>query len=290
MQSYINTMRNLYAVRFFSYFCPQNELKAMNFKRPFILVSNDDGYHAKGINCLIDMLSDMADLLVCAPEYVRSGYSCAFSAATPLRLKLRRESEGYQMWSCNGTPVDCVKLAFSEFCRERKPDLVIGGINHGDNASVNTHYSGTMGVAMEGCMKGVPSVAFSLANHDSQADFEPLRPYVRQMVEELLRTGLPDGVCLNVNFPAIPSFKGVRMCRMARGEWINECSKSVHPFGYDYFWMAGSYSDMEPESRDTDSHALREGYVAVTPTRLDVTDYDMLNRLRAWETMMPARQ
>ena len=125
----------------------------MNNKRPLILISNDDGYHSKGINELMDMLKDIADLLVCAPESARSGYSCAFSATTPLRLKLRRKKEGVEVWSCNGTPVDCVKLALNQFCQERKPDMVIGGINHGDNASVNTHYSGTMGVTMEGCMK-----------------------------------------------------------------------------------------------------------------------------------------
>lgn len=257
----------------------------MNFNRPFILISNDDGYHAKGINCLIEMVSDIGDLLVCAPEHARSGFSCAFSATTPLRLKPRREREGVKVWSCNGTPVDCVKLAISELCGGRKPDLVIGGINHGSNASVNTHYSGTMGVVMEGCMKGIPSIAFSLSNHSNDADFEPLRPYVRQMVQNVLRDGLPDGICLNVNFPDLPAYQGVRMCRMARGEWVNECVKSRHPFGFDYFWMAGSYSDMEPQSPDTDSHALSQGYVAVTPTRLDVTAHEMLSQLKDWENM-----
>ena len=146
--------------------------------KPLILISNDDGYHAKGINSLIDMVADFGDILVCAP---------AFSATTPLRLKLRREREGMQMWSCNGTPVDCVKLALSELCNGRKPDLVLGGINHGDNASVNSHYSGTMGVVREGCMKYIPSVAFSLCNHDDNADFEPLRNYVKSIVSGVLR-------------------------------------------------------------------------------------------------------
>ena len=140
----------------------QIKCKFMNDYRPLILISNDDGYHARGINCLMDMLSDMADLLVCAPESARSGFSCAFSATTPLRLKLRRRREGVDVWSCNGTPVDCVKLALDSLCDGRKPDMVIGGINNGDNASVNTHYSGTMGVATEGCMKYIPSVALSL--------------------------------------------------------------------------------------------------------------------------------
>ena len=133
-------------------------------ERPLILISNDDGYHAKGINCLIEWMRDLGDVIVCAPERARSGFACAFSATTPLTLKLRRKMEGVEVWSCNGTPVDCVKMALAELC-PRKPDLVIGGINHGDNASVNTHYSGTMGVTMEGCMKYIPSIAFSICDY-----------------------------------------------------------------------------------------------------------------------------
>ena len=118
-------------------------------KRPLILISNDDGYHAPGIKMLVNIVKDMADVLVCAPEAARSGYSCAFSATAPLRLKLRHNMGDTVVWSCNGTPVDCVKLALDQFCRERRPDLILGGINHGDNSSVNNHYSGTMGVPLD---------------------------------------------------------------------------------------------------------------------------------------------
>ena len=249
----------------------------MNIKRPLILISNDDGYHAKGINSLIDMLRDMADIIVCAPESARSGYATAFSTTVPLRLKLRRKEEGMEMWSCNGTPVDCVKLALDQFMSERRPDLVVSGINHGDNASVNVHYSGTMGVTLEGCMKYIPSIGFSLCDFSSDADFEPLRPSVRRIVAKVLAEGLPKGVCLNVNFPKLREFKGVRTCRMAMGTWFNECAKMRHPHGYDYFWMTGEYRNDEPEADDTDNWALTHGYVAVTPTRIDVTDYDTLH-------------
>lgn len=129
----------------------------MENKKPFILISNDDGYQAKGINSLVDMIRDMADILVCAPESGRSGMACAFSANDPLVLVPQRQEEGLEVWSCNGTPVDCVKLALEELCKEHRPQMVIGGINHGDNASVNAHYSGTMGVTLEGCMKYIPS-------------------------------------------------------------------------------------------------------------------------------------
>ncbi len=255
----------------------------MNTKKPLILVSNDDGYHAKGINSLIGMLADMADIIVCAPESARSGFSCAFSATIPLRLKLRRQSEGVQVWSCNGTPVDCVKLALDQLFNDRKPDMVIGGINHGDNASVNTHYSGTMGVTLEGCMKYIPSVAFSLCDQDDNADFEPLRQLVRSITRKVLDNGLPKGVCLNVNFPKATSFAGVKVCRMARGTWGNECVKMHHPRGYDYFWMIGHYTNDEPDADDTDNWALRHGYVAITPTHVDVTAYEMIDTINGWQ-------
>lgn len=254
----------------------------MNNDKPVILLSNDDGYHAKGLNSLIDMLSDMAYLFVCAPESARSGYSCAFSATQPLRLKQRRKREGMEMWSCNGTPVDCVKLALDQFFAGRKPDMVIGGINHGDNSSVNTHYSGTMGVTTEGCMKYIPSVAFSLCDFSEDADFSPLRGTVRAIVSRVLAEGLPEGVCLNVNFPKAPAFRGVSICRMCHGTWDHECVKMRHPHGYDYFWMTGHYTNDEPESTDTDQWALAHGYVAVTPTRIDVTAYETMERLRGW--------
>ena len=251
-------------------------------ERPLILISNDDGYQAKGILCLVEMLRDMADIMVCAPDSARSGFSCAFSATTPLRLALQQKSEGVEIWSCNGTPVDCVKMGLANVCT-RKPDMIIGGINHGDNASVNTHYSGTMGVTMEGCMKYIPSVAYSLCDHRDDADFEPLRPYIRQFTEKVLRKGLPKGICLNINFPLAQSFQGVRVCRMAYGSWCNETTLCHHPRGYDYWWMVGHYRNDEPEQEDTDRWALDHGYVAITPTHMDVTAYEFLKQKNDWE-------
>ena len=261
----------------------------MEIKRPLLLISNDDGYQAKGIRSLVDMLSDMADILVCAPEEARSGYSCAFSATTPLRLRLRERRQGLEVWSCNGTPVDCVKMALAELA-ERKPDMVIGGINHGDNASVNTHYSGTMGVTLEGCMKYIPSVAFSLCDFREDADFEPLRPLVRYITRRVLDDGLPQGVCLNVNFPLAERYEGVRVCRMAHGTWTSEVTRCHHPRGYDYWWMVGHYQNDEPQAEDTDNWALTHGYVAITPTQIDVTAYQAMGQLWSWAEGCPSSQ
>ncbi|MBP3776432.1 MAG: 5'/3'-nucleotidase SurE [Prevotella sp.] len=251
--------------------------------KPFILISNDDGYQAKGINCLIEMIHDIADILVCAPDGARSGYACAFSASTPLTLTPRKKEEGVEVWSCSGTPVDSVKLALEELCHHRRPQMIIGGINHGDNASVNTHYSGTMGVTLEGCMKYIPSVAFSLCDHAADADFRPLEPFIRKIVRKVLDEGLPKGVCLNVNFPVTDRFKGVRVCRMAPGTWYDEVVKCRHPRGYDYWWMVGQYRNDEPEAENTDNWALRHGYVAITPTKIDVTSYEMIERMKDWD-------
>ena len=260
--------------------------RKMEVKKPLILVSNDDGYHAKGLRSLVAMLTDFADVVVCAPDAGRSGFAGAFSVAKLLLLKKRKDVAGAPVWSSNGTPVDCVKLAFSELFAERQPDLILSGINHGDNAAVNVHYSGTMGVVIEGCLKGLPSVGFSLADPDEDADFEPLRPYVRDIVGRVLAEGLPKEVCLNVNFPRAQTFKGVKVCRMNRGTWVNECEKRTHPHGYDYFWMAGHFQSDEPEAQDTDHWALKNGYVAIVPTRIDVTCYDSLQRMKAWEKEM----
>lgn len=271
--------------------------------RKLILISNDDGYEAKGLRCLVDMLRPLADIVVCAPEGPRSGFSCAFSATTPLLLNLRHKEPGVEIWSCNGTPVDCVKMALSQILT-RRPDMVIGGINHGDNGSVNSHYSGTMGVTMEGCMKYIPSVAYSLCDHNADADFEPLRPYIRRFTERILNEGLPKDVCLNINFPLLKKdseatecaegtdspavsasrFKGIKVCRMAHGSWLNEVTKCHHPRGYDYYWMVGHYRNDEPEAEDTDNWALTHGYIAITPTHIDVTNHDaLLNMKDSWE-------
>ena len=189
-----------------------------------------------------------------------------------------------EVWSCNGTPVDCIKLALSELCHARRPDLILSGINHGDNASVNHHYSGTIGAAKEGCMKYIPSMALSTCNDDEDADLSYLQSDVLALVKRVMQEGLPKGVYLNVNFPAQPPFKGIKTCRMAHGSWVNEVERFTHPRNYDYFWMAGHYQNDEPASEDTDKWALAHGCVAVTPLKIDTTDYSFLQKMHGWDT------
>ncbi len=253
----------------------------MEIKRPLLLISNDDGYDSKGIRQLVEMISDLGDIIICAPDSARSGSSCAFTVTSPLRLQMVCKRPGLEVWSCSGTPADCVKLALAEIV-PRKPDMVIGGINHGDNASVNSHYSGTMGVTLEGCMKYIPSVAFSLCDQRADADFAPLRSYIRAITSRVLAEGLPEGVCLNVNFPLAPVFQGVKVCRMAHGTWLNEVTRCHHPRGYDYWWMIGNYRNDEPDADDTDNWALAHGFVAITPTTIDVTAYEAFSQIKNW--------
>ena len=254
----------------------------MNQQRPFILISNDDGYDSNGIRLLVDMVKDMAEVLVCAPDSGRSGFSCAFSATKYLLLNKQDNLGDVEVWSCNGTPVDCVKLAIDQLCNHRMPDLVLGGINHGDNSTVNNHYSGTVGIALEGCLKYIPSIAFSSCFYDVHANLEPLRPYIRAIVSRVLADGLPKGVCLNVNFPASEKFEGVKVCRMTYGRWVNEVVKAHHPRGYDYYWMVGNYQNDEPDAQDTDQWALNHNFVAITPTQIDVTAYEFVDVVKSW--------
>ena len=245
--------------------------------RPLILISNDDGYHAKGIKMLTDMVKGIGDIIVCAPDSARSGFSRAFSMS-PLSFK-KYSHEDYEdttidIYRCSGTPVDCVKMAYSQVC-PRKPSLVLGGINHGDNASTNSQYSGTVGIVIEGALKKIPSVAFSLCEYGDDLDFEPIRPLVQKIVKKVLAEGLPEYACLNVNVPT--DWNGeTKLCRMAHGHWRNEVEKRERPgSGTPYYWMTGYYQNDEPNAEDTDAWAIAHGYAAITPLTADHTCRDI---------------
>lgn len=253
----------------------------MKKEKPLILISNDDGFSSKGIDVLVKTLAGLGEIVVMAPDGPRSGASGAITSELPVRYNKVKEGQGLTVYKCTGTPVDCVKLALFELL-PRCPDLVIGGINHGDNSAVNVHYSGTMGVVIEGCLKGVPSIGYSLCDHDADADFNPMLPYVRRIAEEVLTHGLPKGICLNVNVPKTPVLKGVRICRQTDASWGNEWCRGKHPKGGEYFWLTGKFANNEPEAEDTDRWALEHDYVAITPIQIDMTAYGMIDELWTW--------
>lgn len=249
--------------------------------KPLILISNDDGIHAKGLHALIGMLSPLGNLFVVAPDRARSGASCSITSGYPIKQTLVRSEDGLTMYSCTGTPVDCVKLALDQMLG-RQPDLIVGGINHGNNATINIHYSGTVGIAIEGTLHGIPSIAYSLDNQSADADFTPLTSYIRRITSMVLEKGLPFGSCLNVNFPSAQAFAGTRICRMAYSSWIDEYTLCNHPHGEHYYWLGGECVNDEPDESDTDSWALERDFIAITPIKVDATDFELKGMLENW--------
>lgn len=250
--------------------------------RPVILVTNDDGYFAGGIRELIKIMRELGDVVVVAPDQPMSGTGHAITVRHPLRLHLLENSNGYQEYSCNGTPVDCVKLG-EQVVLKKKPDLMVAGINHGSNASINIIYSGTMASVLESAIGGVPSIGFSLMDYSSHADFSACKEYISVIARKVLEEGLPDGVCLNVNIPAVKKseIKGIQVCRQARSRWLEEFDTRRDPHDREYYWLTGIFEKLE-ESKDTDQWALENNYVSVVPVHYDFTASYALQTIKQW--------
>ena len=247
----------------------------MKPERPLIMVSNDDGVNAKGIRCLVETLTAFADVIVVAPDGARSGQSSAITCNLPLRMHQLPDWHGAQIYAVSGTPVDCVKLGLHTVM-PRKPDVMVCGINHGSNAGNCVIYSGTMGGVMEACMVGIPSVGFSLLDYASDADFTECRPIVTEITKRVARAGLPAGICLNVNIPAVAHVEGVKVVRAARGYWSEEYAGRTDPFGHPYWWLTGHFNNEEPDDPSTDEYWLARGYATVVPVRVDQSAIDMI--------------
>lgn len=248
-------------------------------ERPLILITNDDGVQAKGINELAECLADLGDLVIMAPDGPRSGMGSAITSQIPIQYSLVKKEKGLTIYSCTGTPVDCVKLAINEVL-ERKPDLLVSGINHGGNMAISIHYSGTMGAAAEGCVFGVPSIGVSLLDHHADADFSEACRLARMLARRVLKEGLPHGIYLNLNVPDISHVKGIKICRQADGRWTSEFIRSQNAAGKSVYWLSGAFENAKPIHRDNDTLALDSGYASLVPCKIDVTDYDFLNILK----------
>ena len=255
-----------------------------NNKKPLILITNDDGVHAKGIRSLIETMKPLGEIVVLAPDSARSGMSSAITSHVPLRVSQLKREENLTIYSCTGTPVDCVKLAINEIL-DRKPDLVISGINHGSNAAICVVYSGTMGAALEGCIFGIPSFGVSLTDHSLDADFSEAAKYARIVAEKILKEGLPEGVCLNVNVPDKDDIKGIKVCTQTPGRWISEFMKSKDATGKDIYWLTGVFDNFKPDDEGTDEWALDNGYVAIVPSKIDLTAHHVVDQLKHWEKL-----
>lgn len=252
-------------------------------KRPLILVTNDDGISAPGIRKLIKIMNSIGEVVVVAPDSPQSGMGHAITIDSTLLCDQIKMDDGPQNeYQCSGTPADCVKMAVREVLK-RKPDLCVSGINHGSNSSINVIYSGTMSAAIEAGIEGIPAIGFSLLDYSLDANFDQLEEDIIKITKNVLENGLPTGVVLNVNFPKseIP-FKGIKVCRQAKGNWVEDFDKRVNPMGKEYYWLTGKFVN-EDKGEDTDEWALANNYVSVVPTQFDFTAHHFIQHLNSWD-------
>ncbi|SFD29055.1 5'/3'-nucleotidase SurE [Flavobacterium phragmitis] len=256
----------------------------MKIQKPLILVTNDDGILAPGIRALISVMETIGEVIVVAPDKPQSAMGHAITVNNTLFIdKISKDDDAIAEYSCSGTPVDCVKLAVNEILK-RKPDLCVSGINHGSNSSINVIYSGTMSAAVEAGIEGIQSIGFSLLDFDWNADFEPIKSFVKRITLETLENKLPPGVVLNVNFPKLKEseIKGIKVCRQAKAYYAQKFDKRQTPFGKDYYWLAGKFVN-EDQGEDTDEWALANGYVSVVPVQFDLTAHHSIQQLNTWK-------
>lgn len=248
-----------------------------------ILVTNDDSIHSKGIKELVSVARLYGRVVVVAPDKPQSAMGHAITISNPLRIHEFSGFDGVEAYECSGTPVDCVKLAIFEIMK-RKPDLLLSGINHGENSSTNVLYSGTMSAAIEGAMEGIDSIGFSLSDFNPDADFTAVKSIAQRIIPEIIKSGLPENTCLNVNVPKLPltEIKGIQVCCQAHAYWADYFDSREDQFGRPYYWLTGDFADVD-QRKDTDLYALKNGYVSVVPTHFDLTNHKAMETIKFLE-------
>ena len=248
-----------------------------------ILITNDDGWGAKGILTLVRILTQLGHVTVVAPDGPRSGMSNAITVNQPIYLrKLEDANWGTEEWhknatiyTTNGTPSDCVKLAIDVLFNgdSSKIELLASGINHGSNAGINVIYSGTMGACFVGAEHGIPSIGYSIDDHNPDADFSHMERYILELTRHLIDQKMPYGVCYNINAP-IGALEGVKWTRQCRGYWTKEMIESTDEQGNPCYRLGGEFVNIEPEADDTDHWAMNNHYLSVHPCTIDQTAYE----------------
>ncbi len=248
-------------------------------KDPVILITNDDGVMAPGILNLAEAVKGLGKIVIVAPDKPQSGMGHAITIGSPLRLQQVSLTNGVEAWSCNGTPVDCVKLGVDKILRA-KPDICLSGINHGPNHSINVIYSGTMSAAIEASIESIPAIGFSLLDYSMEADFSAARKYARIIVERILHKRQSKHLCLNVNFPAVDEslINGIKVCRQAYAKYEEDFDERKDPSGKKYYWLTGAFVNFD-KGKDTDVWALNNNYVSVVPVQFDLTNYEQKIKL-----------
>jgi 5'-nucleotidase len=243
----------------------------------YILLTNDDGIRAEGLLNLREAISGLGRVVVVAPERQQSASSHALTLSDPLRINWLDDDT----IAVDGTPTDCVLLAMRGLL-ERKPDMLVSGINHGPNLGDDVTYSGTVAAAFEGTLLGLPSVAISVCSW-TDCRFEAARRFAAAIAAKVLEKGLPEGTLLNVNVPSLPpeEIKGVKITKLGKRIYRDAVIKKKDPRGKDYYWIGGK-TPIWCVGEETDFSAIEDNMVSVTPLHLDLTDYKSLDALRSW--------
>ncbi len=254
-------------------------------KKPLILVTNDDGITAPGLRSLVSYMKEIGEVVVVAPDSPQSGMGHAITIDNTLyskKVMIDLDDDKTLEYSCSGTPADCVKLGLQEILN-KKPDIVVSGINHGSNSSINVIYSGTMSAAIEAGIEGIPAIGFSLCDYTWEANFDHAKDAIQTIVKEALKNGIPTGVVLNVNIPKLEkeAIKGIKVCRQAKANWKEKFDKRTSPMGKEYYWLTGEFELLD-KGEDTDEWALANDYISVVPTQFDLTAHHAIQKLNNW--------
>lgn len=250
--------------------------------KPLILVTNDDGITSPGIRHVVEIAKEFGNVVVVAPDSPQSAMGHAITISNPIRLNRSHifDDEQIDAYECSGTPADCVKLAKNFVMKDKAPDLVLSGMNHGSNTSISVLYSGTMSAAIEAAMSGRPAIGFSLCEWDHEAELEHTSDLIREIIKQAFQNGIPKGTALNVNFPAAQSeaIQGVKICRQGSARWDEKFDNRKDPMGKPYFWMAGDFINLEDDTA-TDEWAINNNFASLVPCQYDLTSYDAIRSI-----------
>lgn len=252
--------------------------KTKNDELPMeILITNDDGWGSKGILLLSRLMTQFGHVTVVAPDGARSGMSNAITVGQPIYLEKIEESREMTVYTTNGTPSDCVKLALDVIYKgdPSRVDFVVSGINHGSNAGINVIYSGTMGACFVAAEHGVPALGFSIDDHRPDADLSYFERYIPDLTRHILDEYIPYGVCYNINVP-VGELHGIRWTRQCKGHWEKEMLECTDADGKRYYELHGEFINHEPDAQDTDLWAMSHGMVSVQPCSIDMTATHLL--------------
>ncbi len=251
-------------------------------KKLLILISNDDGIHAPGINALAEEIRKIGDVVIVAPDKQQSAVGHAITMNSPLRVQKVEKHGAFFGYAVAGTPADAVKLAVRSLL-PHPPDLVISGINHGSNTAISVIYSGTVSAATEGTILGIPSFAISLTTYD-EADFSYAAAFARKLALKIMEQGLPKGTLLNVNVPPVAAseIKGIVITKQGKSVWNDEFESRRDPNDREYFWLKGDLLELDHDD-DIDQRAVLNNKVSITPIHYDLTDYATFEAMKKWD-------